>query len=188
MERLVSKHVVLESQVCVLCTGAMETTLHLCRECTFSREVINSNLVLAQICFTTETDGMTVLEWLLYCSERLDLNHFGSLIFLLWGVWKERNCRVWENKVTRASDVTLMSCSRLQDFINYNSSSQGGSTRRANMVIWKCPPVGCLKLNIDGAFVKETGAGGVSLEAFQLIVEYSLQPVIVETDALTVKQ
>ncbi|XP_024178797.1 uncharacterized protein LOC112184787 [Rosa chinensis] len=88
------------------------------------------------------------------------------------------------------------------------------------MVIWKCPPVGCLKLNIDGAFVKETGAGGVGLvlrdsfgqfllgkgksmfgllsaehaellackEAFLLIVEYSLQPVIVETDALTVEQ
>ncbi|XP_062013973.1 uncharacterized protein LOC133730390 [Rosa rugosa] len=163
LERLVAKHVMIESQLCVLCIGSVESTLHLCRDCIFSRGVLSSNPSIAQVCFTAETDGLGVLEWLMFCAN---------------------------------------------------------SRRAAGDVRWKGPLIGCVKLNTDGAFCSETGAGGSGLvlrdhlgkflackgravrglisaehakllaikTAINFIVERSLQPAIVETDSLLVQQ
>ncbi|XP_062028960.1 uncharacterized protein LOC133744958 [Rosa rugosa] len=163
LTRLVAKHVVIESQLCVLCIGMMESTLHLCRDCPFSREVLCSNSSIAQVCFTTESADLGVLEWLIFCSNRLAANQFDFLLFLLWGVWKERNCRVWEGKTRGVNDVVLMSVSRLQDFVSHNSRSIGGIRRDAGRICWKSPHLGSVKLNTDGAFISETSAGGIGL-------------------------
>ncbi|XP_040363828.1 uncharacterized protein LOC112169513 [Rosa chinensis] len=40
MDRLDSRHVELESQVCVLCNVETETIIHICRNCTFTRDVL----------------------------------------------------------------------------------------------------------------------------------------------------
>ncbi|PRQ37209.1 putative reverse transcriptase zinc-binding domain-containing protein [Rosa chinensis] len=49
MERLASKRVELDSQVCVLCCSALETTLHICRDCPYTKQLLQSNGVLTQL-------------------------------------------------------------------------------------------------------------------------------------------
>ncbi|XP_062008818.1 uncharacterized protein LOC133725545 [Rosa rugosa] len=163
LDRLLTKHVNLESQLCVLCIGRQETTLHLCRDCPFTRAVLNSSQTLDHVCFTTETDSLSVLDWIKFCSGKLTTQHFDMLIFLLWGVWKERNSRVWEGKTKTVGDVVLLSTSRLQDYIFHNSCSISRGYRNIGVVRWKCPPFGCVKLNIDGAFDIASGTGGIGL-------------------------
>ncbi|KAM5569439.1 hypothetical protein ABKV19_016788 [Rosa sericea] len=180
--------------------------------CPFTRAVLSSCIALAQVCFTSESNDMGVLEWIQFCSSRLAPSHFDLLMFLLWGVWKERNTRVWENKSKRVSDVVLET--------TFTITNVGGGRRNAGEVRWQSPPIGCVKLNIDGAFMLASGSGGIGMvlrdntgqflaakgrpvmglmsaehaellackEALEFILERSLQPAIVETDSLVIKQ
>ncbi|XP_061993303.1 uncharacterized protein LOC133711154 [Rosa rugosa] len=162
-DRLVPKQVQIESQSCVLCDDNDETILHLCRNCSYSRLIIGSNLILRQTCFTSATDEMTAVAWLNYCSTRLDATHFSLLIFLLWSVWKERNCRVWDGKTKNACDVVLMATSRLKDYIFHNQKRMEGARQSETVTKWRCPPSGCVKINVDGAFNPQTKTGGTGL-------------------------
>lgn len=82
----------------------------------------------------------------------------------IWGVWKERNCRVWENKVTQAHDVALMTTLRLLDFfVFHNSTGDTNSSGRQTCIKWLPPSAGWLKVNIDGAFDYHTKQGGWGL-------------------------
>lgn len=46
----------------------------------------------------------------MFCWQRFMLVSSAALIF--WGVWKQRNNRIWENKFTQAQDVAFnLDCS-----------------------------------------------------------------------------
>ncbi|XP_061993946.1 uncharacterized protein LOC133711884 [Rosa rugosa] len=96
MARLSSKHVVLDSQICVLCDGEIETTLHLCRNFPFARQVLHTHREVRQTCFDVQTDGMEMVGWINFCAKQLAMPTFEVFLYLLWNIWKERNKRVWE--------------------------------------------------------------------------------------------
>ncbi|XP_061999224.1 uncharacterized protein LOC133716539 [Rosa rugosa] len=159
MERLESKMVVLDSQVCVLCSSAIETTLHLCRDCPFTKQILQSNGALSQVCFNPHTENCDILGWFSFCVQELSLMDLGDLIHLLWGVWKERNCRVWENKSLPACDVLIKSMTRLHAFRFYTLKM--GIGRTARFARWSAPPLGWYKINVDGSFDHTTRNGGI---------------------------
>ena len=107
LESLESKRVAIENTVCVLCGGLGESTLHLSRDCSFTRSVIQLNPILRDTCYRWGDIYTTSLDWLVQCAKDLNLVHFGELIFILWSVWKERNERVWNQKNTVALDVNV---------------------------------------------------------------------------------
>ncbi|XP_062019515.1 uncharacterized protein LOC133736097 [Rosa rugosa] len=188
MDRLDSRHVELESQVCVLCNVETETIIHICRNCTFTRDVFSSNASIMGCCLGSATDELDALSWLHYCSDKLSKTTFTRLLFLIWGIWKERNARVWDHKITSACDIALMSTSRLSNFIFHNSKVQRVQGVGRHMK-WKAPPQGWVKLNFDGAYNVGTGRAAVGfLEAVSFAVEQALQPIIFETDCLVVQQ
>lgn len=121
MDRLASRRVELESLVCPLCNIAIETNVHIGCDCCFTREVLCTDQTLSQVCFNTDTDSLGFKDWLQFCWEQLSKSSFAALLMFLWSIWKERNCRVWESKITQARDVALMTSIRLGNFIFHNS-------------------------------------------------------------------
>ncbi|XP_062029045.1 uncharacterized protein LOC133745065 [Rosa rugosa] len=114
LERLAMRHVQVDSQGCVLCEGSSESTLHLCRDCPFTRQVLQGHVMLQRTCFAPQVEECDLLTWFNYCVKSLSLTDLGTLIFLLWSIWKERNSRVWEGKKALACDVMLRAAARLQ--------------------------------------------------------------------------
>ncbi|XP_024159725.1 uncharacterized protein LOC112167011 [Rosa chinensis] len=100
-----------------------------------------------------------VISWLSQCAKDLSLPQFRELLFSLWGVWKERNDRVWNQKRLEAWDVSLGIVSRLKEFRFHNQKPpRSKSVYRA---VWRTPPVGLVKINVDGAFHHVTRKGGL---------------------------
>ncbi|XP_062020959.1 uncharacterized protein LOC133737422 [Rosa rugosa] len=115
----------------------------------------------SQVCYNPQIEHGDVLSWLNRCAQSLSLTQFGELLFLLWGVWKERNDRVWNQKRREAGDVCLGLISRLQEFRFHNSKPSRSRSASLRAVRWVAPPAGFLKINVDGAFHHQTRAGGL---------------------------
>ncbi|XP_024200181.1 uncharacterized protein LOC112203446 [Rosa chinensis] len=105
LESLALKRVVLDSELCVLCETHREMTFHLCRDCPFTKELVQSRAILKQVWYNPQVVQSDLLAWMSFSATELSLSNFGELMFLLWGVWKERNERVWNQKNTAACDM-----------------------------------------------------------------------------------
>ncbi|XP_024155797.1 uncharacterized protein LOC112163764 [Rosa chinensis] len=113
------------------------------------------------VCYGPQLRHSSLHLWLTSCAQELFAFDFGTLIFLLYGVWKERNERIWSQKKGTSCDVILNSVSRLQEFRFHNLKETNGVSRRHKVVRWSAPPLGLLKINVDGSFNHVTGQGGV---------------------------
>ena len=158
---LAARHVDLESVVCVLCEIHEESTLHLCRDCQFTRTVIEANPILKNICFRWGNVHTSVLEWLYYCAQELTSDYFGELLFILWSIWNERNDRVWDQKSMLASDVGIQLHSRLCEF-RFHSKGGVSVKKPKQAAKWQPPSAGFCKINVDGAFFHNSRNGGMS--------------------------
>ncbi|XP_062006063.1 uncharacterized protein LOC133723263 [Rosa rugosa] len=161
-DRLLSRRVPLETQVCVLCESATETSLHICRDCPFTKQVLQGNGVLVHTCFSPQALNCDLLGWLSICVQALSLKDLGDLLFLLWSVWKERNSRVWDDKKGQPWDVLLKATTRLQDFRVHNTRQTLRETSSSRLARWRAPSVGIYKINVDGSFdhVSRKGSAG----------------------------
>ncbi|XP_061993344.1 uncharacterized protein LOC133711205 [Rosa rugosa] len=120
LEMLASKHVELDSHICVLCETKQECTLHLCCNCPYTKLVLQTNSSVCQVCFDAQTEGFGIIEWLSFCAKQLPQKAFEELLYLLWNVWNERNNRVWKQKKSLAIDVALRACAGLAEFRLHN--------------------------------------------------------------------
>ncbi|XP_040372969.1 uncharacterized protein LOC121052306 [Rosa chinensis] len=75
------------------------------------------------------------------------------------GKFSERNDRVWNQKRCEARDVSLGIVSRLQEFTVHNLKPYQPKVKRG--AVWKAPPVGVVKVNVDGAFHHTSRKGGL---------------------------
>ena len=64
-----AKRVELESTVCVLCESSGESTLHLCRDCPYTKQVIQMNPILKDICYRWGNMHVSAIDWLVQCAK-----------------------------------------------------------------------------------------------------------------------
>ncbi|XP_062028350.1 uncharacterized protein LOC133744226 [Rosa rugosa] len=215
VERLIEKQVPLESGTCILCGVENETAEHLCRYCPFVMETLAAVPGLARVGYSSAATQFHFVDWLWYCASHLSSQLWAIFVHTLWGIWRERNARVWDNKHTVVANVVMLPSVRLQEYQRHHSKNKNGGNRR--VVPWKPPSAGWVKVNFDGAYHGATGTGGIGViirddmgqclggcyapvsnvssaeqvealagrEAVSLAIQRVLSPVIIETDSVT---
>lgn len=157
-----AKQVFVEHETCSLCQSAPETVLHLFSQCPYTRSVFQSLPGMIEVCYPSNRTFSNFFEWLLFCSQTLSKDIFHQFLFLISSIWWERNKRVWEGKEQQAGDLFLQSQARLHDYqFHRRKSSPFGD--RSGSLCWQKPPIGWLKVNMDGAFVVSEQLGGIGV-------------------------
>ena len=90
------------SDTCQLCQAAPETCTHLFVQCSFSSRVWQRIRAWANADFPIPNPAFsTTDEWWLQARKRVPKNlrrDFDTVVILVhWKLWKERNCRIFEN-------------------------------------------------------------------------------------------
>jgi hypothetical protein len=98
--------------LCCLCNSAPETILHLCKDCSFSREVWNKVLSWANLPFLNGILGDTSLyDWWTglrsLCNRQSRRCFDGLLIHFWWILWLERNNRIFQSQHRSVNQVAL---------------------------------------------------------------------------------
>ncbi|XP_024171737.1 uncharacterized protein LOC112177710 [Rosa chinensis] len=148
---------------------AVESTIHICRDCLFTKQLLHTNAAVAHVCYNPHFTHHNILEWLSSCARELSLKSLGEFVYLLWGVWKERNCCIWDDKASSVSDVLLKTVSRLQDFRVHNMKLGRIGPREVRVARWFAPPIGWFKVIVDGSYnhVTTKGSGGFIVRDWQ---------------------
>ena len=99
-------------QQCVLCNGPLETGLHLCLCCPFTKAVWDQILSwenFTQVQQQPQVDPTDIISWWeevarkVPRSERRRVNRV--VIYTFWNIWKERNRRIFNNKIETVPQV-----------------------------------------------------------------------------------
>ena len=94
--------------------GSLETGLHLCLCCPFAKAVWDQILSwenLTQLQQQPRVDPIHIRSWWEEAarkvprSERRRLN--GVIIYTFWNIWKERNRRIFDNKIETVPQVAV---------------------------------------------------------------------------------
>ena len=202
---------------CPRCLTAVESHLHLFRDCPSSAllwsSILSSNILPSDFDLS-KFMNLSWNEWLLF-----QFSHPSSwiLVFLvaIWHIWRYRNKAVFEGTMSYGTSFTA---GFWHDYSTTNLIFQDKPpTAVAIDKVWYPPPLGYIKLNFDGAWrnVANAGGGGVFRhpdgswflgyaakffasspvatelmalkEGFNLAKDHNLDCLIIETDALEVK-
>ncbi|XP_021723114.1 uncharacterized protein LOC110690559 [Chenopodium quinoa] len=83
---------------------------------------------------------------------------------LMWASWRCRNLWIFDGE---EPDVVMLAagyCKLVQDYEEYASKVFKPSVQQVqgSSVVWKCPPMGCIKANVD-AYVPSAGSAGLGV-------------------------
>jgi hypothetical protein len=99
--------------ICKLCGIEPETPTHLCKDCTFTKQVWS---ILKQwfgltIINTINTNGSLYSYWRNSRAkiDKAQKKRFdGLMIYFWWNIWKERNRRTFQNASLQAREVAVL--------------------------------------------------------------------------------
>ncbi|XP_050246522.1 uncharacterized protein LOC126694332 [Quercus robur] len=84
-------------------------------------------------------------------------------VSIYWGIWKSRN-EVWHGGKKRPGLIIVINALRLlEDYHSANVKSSQSSSNTQNIAIWKPPPPGYFKVNVDGALFAKSKQSGVGV-------------------------
>lgn len=143
------------SGICPLCNSNLENTWHLMVTCNISKQCWQQINVWGLIEQSMErVKSFPELFW--YLLEQLECKKRSLVAMVMWGLWKARNDKVWEEKNTLAADIIHKSRSVLFDWIQANNRYLGKpQTDTRGIIRWTHPPAGFVKCNIDAAFFQQ---------------------------------
>ncbi|XP_062028495.1 uncharacterized protein LOC133744394 [Rosa rugosa] len=194
---------------CLLCNHVCESTAHLFCKCPIALDILSAAPFSLQ---HTLLPNLNFKEWMLEQSLHLKAEVFEKLVMIIWGLWRNRNAKLWENKMQTVTDIKLGCFTWLEDF--QKASKPALQTAMQTTKIWK--PASALKLNVDGAYLEHRIKGGVGgilrdsmghftsaylkpvnyvssafhvellaiREGIDLVQKFKLQQVVIETDCL----
>ncbi|BFG35373.1 hypothetical protein CerSpe_216470 [Prunus speciosa] len=71
---------------------------------------------------------------------------------VLWALWEARNCLVWQGVRCPPHLIVSHTQQLLHDYRKVNAVSSKTPPCPSNIVRWRCPPSGRLKINFDAAY------------------------------------
>ncbi|CAH9054798.1 unnamed protein product [Cuscuta epithymum] len=139
---------------CGLCGGAEESLQHVFRLCSVAREAWRA--VRWEWSSGSVSSFMEQLQLEFQAKSEKDLC---KLIWGCWGLWCERNGRVWNGVLTDAKFLLLKSKIYVDSWIQAQQQGRKHAVPEPKgVMLWKRPRPGWVKLNVD-ASVKDNGVG-----------------------------
>jgi hypothetical protein len=97
---------------CVMCNRPLETGVHLCLFCPLVKSVWTQVLTWEHFnvqLIQHDVDPSEIISWWEAAAQKVpkyQRRRFnGMIIYILWNLWKERNCRIFENRFQTAEQV-----------------------------------------------------------------------------------
>jgi hypothetical protein len=89
--------------ICCLCNSSPETSVHMCKDCTFTEKVWDKIMNWANLSFLqgTQNSGSLYTWWKRLrnrCSKDTRKFFDGLMIYFWWHIWLERNRRVFQGQ------------------------------------------------------------------------------------------
>lgn len=139
------------SIICPMCINDIEHVVHILLDCSFAKECWR---VLG-----LEFDTSTVeygSEWLLQRMVEEGRETLVRIATGLWAIWSARNLKVWENKCLTPEIAVQMSSKQVaqwKEVQNLNKIRGNGRAQSYQMEVvkWKAPDEGSLKVNVDAS-------------------------------------
>ncbi|CAN0920401.1 Putative ribonuclease H protein At1g65750 [Linum grandiflorum] len=138
--------------ICGICNGDYETAWHLFLNCPLVRAGW-CKLNLDQTMETLQNGCYNMQECLWAVLKHSDRTVQAQILTGIWGIWRERNNRVWNNKSTPIEMVLQGSMNYLNDWKLAQSRHQTSplTAGSAPCPKWHPPPTGYFKCNVDVA-------------------------------------
>ncbi|KAL4366373.1 hypothetical protein GQ457_05G022800 [Hibiscus cannabinus] len=108
---------------------------------------------------------VTVVGWLGLAASSLSLSSFALLLSVLWGLWRRQNTWVHERSLYLLHLVVEDAVLLCHDYASASASAQVSPLAAAAPPHWRPPPVGSIKVNIDGAFLPSARLGAIGVIA-----------------------
>nr|KYP35123.1 Putative ribonuclease H protein At1g65750 family [Cajanus cajan] len=148
---------------CGECRQAMETTLHVLRDCPYAQEVWNKTcrgLALMQA-FRGNLENWLLKN--LFRSQHLRPDWSFRFGITLDSLWHRRNRAVFQNLVISSDQLVAEIQARIAPTLSRDFNQDLGSGSLYRNTEWTYPSTGTLKLNCDGAVARdgEASCGGV---------------------------
>ncbi|XVE70735.1 hypothetical protein DITRI_Ditri10aG0094800 [Diplodiscus trichospermus] len=183
---------------CVVCNGEIENSWHTFVNRPFARQCWRLSR-LSHIVNTAADNSDGFVDWLFKVLHAVKDRELCSFAMTLWGIWRERNERLWNNKMRLPDQVVFSANEALYDWIQANVTIEADRNRLINNRVcnrWHEPPVSYLKCNCDAATFYENGEVGMGMilrdELGNMIACRMLKsaglPEVKECEALTLQQ
>ncbi|XP_045810884.1 uncharacterized protein LOC123905319 [Trifolium pratense] len=161
--RLTQRYVECELS-CHVCNVEVEDDIHVFFGCVAAREC-RSVAGLSQLLQNAAYQHGTVADRVFGMCRNEDSATIGRVTSLFWCIWHNRNEKIWNDNIPSPSQVGRMT------FVVWNKWFTVHQLQRHNVVPvedprpvrWKKSRVGCIKCNVDVAFVVGSGVTSMGL-------------------------
>ncbi|KAL8489170.1 hypothetical protein ACS0TY_025170 [Phlomoides rotata] len=191
----------LEERSCTHCAADIETSWHIFMNCQFARDCWLCSTVAVDV-ENVAYEAVSTTDFMLRALEQLDGAKAVEFAMIIWRMWNDRNNRVWAGGLTVPRVAVSLARKYHSDWVESRGLLVPSQRLRPVCGAWHRPPMGYLKLNVDGAFytdTREMGFGLVShsarlyssdegeaiglFEALNWIKDLGLKDVVIEMDA-----
>ncbi|KAL4281182.1 hypothetical protein GQ457_03G016830 [Hibiscus cannabinus] len=152
----------LSDGACPLCGVGFEDVLHVLRDCPDSSAALRQDGFNGSLLFA---DQVMVVGWLGLAASSLSLSSFALLLSVLWGLWRRRNTWVHERSLYPLHLVVEDAVLLCLDYTSASTSTRISPPAAAAPPRWRPPPVGSVKVNVDGAFLPSARLGAIGVIA-----------------------
>ncbi|XVE65706.1 hypothetical protein DITRI_Ditri08aG0021300 [Diplodiscus trichospermus] len=148
---------------CVFCNGELENSWHSFINCSYAQQCWNLS-GLSQRVNSVADDSEGMIEWLFKVMRSVSEDERCCIAVILWGIWRERNQRCWNNKVQTPGQVIYSSKEMLYDWVQVHVESKNNTVSGKETISchqWHGPPAAYLKFNIDASLFIESSEIGM---------------------------
>ncbi|CAN1178180.1 Putative ribonuclease H protein At1g65750 [Linum perenne] len=160
---LLNRHVQVPGQ-CGVCDSDSETNHHLFLDCDFAKDCWELTEMKTSV-MNAASATVSFQDWLFMIFDSVSEPHLARIAAVLWGIWHERNQRVWSHEAGTAWSTVRLALDSLQEWEKAQGPIvQAGGRQPGNVCNkWHAPPAGKVKCNSDIAIHETENAMGMGM-------------------------